>query len=97
MTSVWDYPDFDSHEGLHLFTDPTSGLKAVIAVHSTTLGPAAGGVRFWHYTDDSRAITDALRLSRGMSYKNAMAGLPLGANVQSMTILATAMPYVGRG
>ena len=41
MTSVWDYPDFDSHEGLHLFTDPASGLKAVIAVHSTTLGPAA--------------------------------------------------------
>jgi leucine dehydrogenase len=78
MTSVWDYPDFDSHEGLHLFTDPTSGLKAVIAVHSTTLGPAAGGVRFWHYADDSRAITDALRLSRGMSYKNAMAGLDLG-------------------
>jgi leucine dehydrogenase len=78
MTSVWDYPDFDSHEGLHLFTDPASGLKAVIAVHSTTLGPAAGGVRFWHYADDSRAVTDALRLSRGMSYKNAMAGLALG-------------------
>ncbi|PCG16006.1 MULTISPECIES: Leu/Phe/Val dehydrogenase [Sphingomonas] len=78
MTSVWDYPDFDAHEGLHLFTDPASGLKAVIAVHSTALGPAAGGVRFWHYADDSRAVTDALRLSRGMSYKNAMAGLELG-------------------
>ena len=78
MTSVWDYPDFDAHEGLHLFTDPASGLRAVIAVHSTALGPAAGGVRFWHYADDSRAVTDALRLSRGMSYKNAMAGLELG-------------------
>ncbi|WP_288459283.1 Glu/Leu/Phe/Val dehydrogenase dimerization domain-containing protein [uncultured Sphingomonas sp.] len=78
MTSVWDYPDFDAHEGLHLFADPASGLKAVIAVHSTALGPAAGGVRFWHYADDSRAVTDALRLSRGMSYKNAMAGLELG-------------------
>lgn len=78
MTSAWDYPDFDSHEGLHLFTDPASGLKAVIAVHSTALGPAAGGVRFWHYADHGRAITDALRLSRGMSYKNAMAGLALG-------------------
>ena len=78
MTSVWDYPDFDAHEGLHLFTDPASGLKAVIAVHSTALGPAAGGVRFWHYADDARAVTDALRLSRGMSYKNAMAGLELG-------------------
>ena len=73
MTSVWDYSDFDSHEGLHLFTDPASGLKAVIAVHSTALGPAAGGVRFWHYADDSRAITDALRLSRGMAKIQAAA------------------------
>jgi leucine dehydrogenase len=74
----WGFPDFDDHEGVHLFTDPASGLQAVIAVHSTALGPAAGGVRFWHYADSDRAITDALRLSRGMSYKNAMAGLPLG-------------------
>ena len=74
----WGFPDFDDHEGVHLFTDPASGLQAVIAVHSTNLGPAAGGVRFWHYADSDRAITDALRLSRGMSYKNAMAGLPLG-------------------
>ncbi len=50
----------------------------MIAIHSTALGPAAGGVRFWHYADSSAAITDALRLSRGMSYKNAMAGLPMG-------------------
>ncbi|MEH3036715.1 MAG: amino acid dehydrogenase [Sphingomonas adhaesiva] len=78
MTSIWDYTDFDAHEGVHLFSDPASGLKAVIAVHSTALGPAAGGVRFWHYADDARAVTDALRLSRGMSYKNAMAGLALG-------------------
>ncbi len=55
-----------------------SGLSAIIAVHSTKLGPAAGGVRFWHYADTRAAITDALRLSRGMSYKNAMANLPLG-------------------
>ena len=78
MTAVWDYPDFDAHEGLHLFTDPDSGLRAVIAVHSTKLGPAAGGVRFWYYGGNERAITDALRLSRGMSFKNAMAGLELG-------------------
>lgn len=74
----WGFPDFDAHEGVHLFTDPASGLQAVIAVHSTALGPAAGGARFWHYADSDRAITDALRLSRGMSYKNAMAGLELG-------------------
>ncbi len=78
MSAVWDLPDFDEHEGVHLFRDVKSGLTAVIAVHSTTLGPAAGGVRFWHYADNGRAITDALRLSRGMSYKNAMADLPLG-------------------
>ncbi|MBN8807712.1 MAG: Glu/Leu/Phe/Val dehydrogenase [Sphingomonas sp.] len=78
MAAVWDLPDFDDHEGVHLFRDPASGLTAVIAVHSTALGPAAGGVRFWHYADANGAITDALRLSRGMSYKNAMADLPLG-------------------
>jgi leucine dehydrogenase len=78
MTSVWDLSDFDDHEGVHLFRDPAAGLTAIIAIHSTRLGPAAGGVRFWHYGDANKAITDALRLSRGMSYKNAMAGLPLG-------------------
>ncbi|HEX8446660.1 MAG TPA: Glu/Leu/Phe/Val dehydrogenase dimerization domain-containing protein [Sphingomonas sp.] len=76
--STWGFPDFDDHEGVHLFTDPTSGLHAVIAVHSTHLGPAAGGVRFWHYPTSGGAITDALRLSRGMSFKNAMADLPMG-------------------
>ena len=76
--SGWGFPDFDDHEGVHLFTDPASGLRAIIAVHSTFLGPAAGGARFWHYADSDAAVTDALRLSRGMSYKNAMAGLELG-------------------
>ncbi len=74
----WGSPDFDDHEGVHVFTDRASGLRAVIAIHSTALGPAAGGVRFWHYPDPAAAITDALRLSRGMSYKNAMARLPMG-------------------
>lgn len=78
MTAPWELPDFDDHEGVHLFRDPAAGLTAVIAVHSTHLGPAAGGARFWHYADPEQAITDALRLSRGMSYKNAMAGLPIG-------------------
>jgi leucine dehydrogenase len=78
MSATWDLPDFDDHEAVHLFRDVESGLSAIIAVHSTHLGPAAGGVRFWHYADSTRAITDALRLSRGMSFKNAMAGLPMG-------------------
>jgi len=78
MTTPWGLPDFDAHEALHFFDDAKSGLKAIIAVHSTHLGPAAGGCRFWHYATDEDAVVDALRLSRGMSYKNAMAGLPLG-------------------
>jgi leucine dehydrogenase len=78
MPAIWDLPDYDGHESVHVFEDRNSGLRAVIALHSTYLGPAAGGTRFWHYADSQAAITDALRLSRGMSYKNAMAGLPLG-------------------
>ncbi|MFL6721291.1 MAG: Glu/Leu/Phe/Val family dehydrogenase [Sphingomonas sp.] len=78
MTTLWGLPDFDEHEEVHFVTNDECGLKAIIAVHSTHLGPAAGGVRFWHYAADDDALTDALRLSRGMSYKNAMAGLPLG-------------------
>jgi leucine dehydrogenase len=78
MTTPWALPDFDAHEDVHFVTDEKCGLKAIIAIHSTHLGPAAGGARFWHYAEDVEAVTDALRLSRGMSYKNAMAGLPLG-------------------
>jgi leucine dehydrogenase len=78
MHSPWEYPDFDDHEIVHFVTDRKTGLRAVIAVHSTHLGPGAGGVRFWHYADPGEAVRDALRLSRGMSFKNAMAGLPLG-------------------
>jgi leucine dehydrogenase len=78
MTTPWGFPDFDAHEELHFVTDDKCGLRAIIAVHSTHVGPAAGGCRFWHYAQADDALTDVLRLSRGMSYKNAMAGLPLG-------------------
>ena len=94
MTTPWglhdigDMPDFDDHEAVHFVDDEQCGLKAIIAVHSTHLGPAAGGARFWHYAEDEHALTDALRLSRGMSYKNAMAGLPLGGG--KSVILANA-------
>ena len=78
MTAFWTEPDFDDHELVQLVRDRKSGLTAIIALHSTHLGPAAGGTRFWHYADPKDAMRDALRLSRGMSYKNAMAGLPMG-------------------
>jgi leucine dehydrogenase len=58
--------------------DRASGYRGIIAIHDTTLGPALGGTRFWHYATDAEAIVDALRLSRGMTYKNAVAGLNLG-------------------
>ncbi len=75
---MFDHPSFDAHEGLHAFHDARSGLRAVIAVHSTARGPAAGGCRMWNYASGADMVTDALRLSQGMSYKNAMADLPLG-------------------
>ena len=78
MTAFWAEPDFDAHELVQLVHDEASGLTAIIAVHSTHLGPSAGGTRFWHYNDPAGAMRDCLRLSRGMSYKNAMAGLPMG-------------------
>jgi leucine dehydrogenase len=66
------------HEAVHFVRDDESGLQAVIAIHSTVLGPAAGGCRLWSYDSREEAVQDALRLSEGMCYKNALAGLPLG-------------------
>jgi leucine dehydrogenase len=76
--TLFDNSAFENHEGVHAFHDEATGLKTIIAVHSTTLGPAAGGCRMWPYESAEAALTDALRLSRAMSYKNAMAGLELG-------------------
>jgi len=70
--------DFDAHEQVTFGYDAASGLRAIVAIHSTALGPAAGGCRMWPYAEFSDAVSDALRLSRGMSYKNAMAELPFG-------------------
>ncbi len=66
------------HEEIVMCSDPSVGYRGILAVHSTKLGPALGGTRFWQYATDEEAITDALRLSRGMTYKNAVAGLFLG-------------------
>jgi len=66
------------HEQVVLCQDSATGYRGVIAVHSTVLGPALGGTRFWNYATDDEAIVDALRLARGMTYKNAVAGLNLG-------------------
>jgi len=76
--SVFENARFNSHESVHFFNDPDAGLKAIISVHSTRRGPAAGGTRFWRYENEQDAISDALNLSRAMSYKNAMADIPFG-------------------
>ena len=76
--SVFDHKEFDNHEHVAFYSDNASGLKAIIAVHNTNLGPSLGGCRMWPYADSAEALNDVLRLSKGMSYKAAMADLKLG-------------------
>lgn len=71
------HPD-PAYERVLLAEEPAVGYRAIVALHSSRLGPAVGGTRRWRYTDDDAALSDALRLARGMSYKSAMAGLPMG-------------------
>lgn len=76
--TLFTHPEFDNHENVVFCRDEATGLSAIIAVHSTVMGPALGGCRMRAYADEGQALYDVLRLSRGMSYKNALAGLPLG-------------------
>jgi leucine dehydrogenase len=89
--SVFDHPEFDKHEAIHYIHDAATGLRAIIAIHSTAVGPAAGGCRHWEYASDALALTDALRLSRGMTYKNAVAGLGFGGG-KSVILADAAIP-----
>ncbi len=66
------------HEQVSVYYDPSTDYRGIIAIHSTVLGPALGGTRFWHYESDAEALIDSLRLARGMTYKAAVAGLNLG-------------------
>lgn len=75
---VFDHPEFDHHQQIVFGCDEASGLRAIIAVHDTRRGPALGGLRIYPYADEADALTDVLRLSRGMTYKSALADLPLG-------------------
>lgn len=76
--TIFDHPEFDDHETVVFARDRETGLRAVIAIHSTDLGPAVGGCRVWTYETEAEGLRDVLRLSRGMTFKNAAAGLPLG-------------------
>ena len=75
---IFSHPEFDAHEKVLFGHDSESGLKAIIAIHNTNRGPALGGCRMWAYDSDEAALEDVLRLSKGMSYKSALAGLPFG-------------------
>ena len=76
--SVFDHMQQMGHEQVVFCHDPHSGLNAIIAIHNTTLGPALGGTRLWNYNSHEEGVIDALRLSRGMTYKAAISGLNLG-------------------
>jgi len=76
--TVFSAPDYDGHEHVSFGHDPETGLRAIIAIHNSNLGPGVGGCRMWPYENDMTALHDALRLSRGMTYKSALAGLPFG-------------------
>ena len=76
--SVFEHSEFDAHEHVAFYSDPVTGLKAIIAIHNTNLGPSLGGCRMWPYLNSSEALTDVLRLSKGMTYKAAMANLQQG-------------------
>jgi leucine dehydrogenase len=76
--TLFDSPSFANHEGVHAVYDEKTGLRAIIAVHSTARGPAVGGTRMWMYGSAAEALEDVLRLSKGMSYKNAVADLEMG-------------------
>ena len=76
--ALFNHVSFDEHEQVVFCNDKESGLKAIIAIHNTNLGPAVGGCRMWNYESDDEALNDVLRLSRGMTYKNALAGLTMG-------------------
>lgn len=76
--SVFSHHEFDQHEQVNFFHDKATGLKAIVAVHNSNRGPALGGCRMWNYATDEEALRDVLRLSKGMTYKSALANLDLG-------------------
>lgn len=93
--AIFTHPEFDKHQRVVFCNDEASGLKAIIAIHNTNLGPALGGCRIWKYERDDDAVTDVLRLSKGMTYKAAMAGLGLGGG--KSVILADAKTEKTKG
>ena len=84
---IFKYLEKYDYEQVVFCQDKESGLKAIIAIHDTTLGPALGGTRMWTYDSEEAAIEDALRLAKGMTYKNAAAGLNLVVEKQLLSVI----------
>jgi leucine dehydrogenase len=78
MIDITKHPEYDNHELVSFFFDKKTGLRGIIAIHSTVLGPAVGGTRYFHYDSSEEALEDVLRLSRGMTYKCAVSKVPFG-------------------
>ena len=94
--SIFEYMDKYGHEQLVFCRDKKAGLKAIIALHDTTLGPAAGGTRLWAYDSEEDAIVDALRLSQGMTHKYAAAGINLGGG-KTVVIIESPIYEIEKG
>jgi leucine dehydrogenase len=90
-TNFLDYAEAHGFGDIHIKLDPKTGMRAIVAIHSTTLGPALGGCRFIEYPNSNTALYDAMRLARGMSYKAASVGLPLGGG--KAVVLQPHQPY----
>lgn len=92
--SLFAHPDFDRHQDVIFRHDEKTGLKAIIAIHNTTLGPALGGCRMFPYQSEAAALSDVLRLSRAMTYKSALAGLSFGGG--KAVIIGDPLKYKNR-
>ncbi len=91
--SVMEHSGFDGHERVVYATDRYSGLYAIIAIHDTTLGPVLGGCRMYPYSSPDAVLTDVLKLSRTMTYKNSLAGVPMGGR---KAVILGNQPLAGR-
>ena len=91
--NVCEHKDFDNHEQVTFCYDKHTGLKAIIAIHDTRLGPALGGCRLYNYASEEEALSDVLKLSRGMTYKSSISGLNFGMLCRRIEWTITAEDY----
>jgi Glu/Leu/Phe/Val dehydrogenase, dimerisation domain len=91
---VFSHSSWVNHDSIHYFRDDVTGLKAIVGIHDTLLGPALGGCRLYNYKNETDALNDVLRLSRGMTFKAACAGLPLGGGCVLLLFFLSLVSFV---